>query len=80
MPPLECETFCTMQSFRLKFGPPATLDHSISRFGMKREGKGHGALEDAWLTMNLFWALHGNSDTIPFSVVPPENRKLQNFR
>lgn len=80
MPALECETFCTMQSFRLKYGPPASLDHSISRFGMAREGKGHGALEDAWLTMNLFFALNGICDPLPFTTVPPENRKLQNFR
>lgn len=80
MPLLNCETFCTMQSFRFKYGPPASLDHSIAKFGMAREGKGHGALEDAWLTMNLFFALHGTSDVFPFSMLPPESQRLQNFR
>lgn len=80
MPPLGTPSFCTMQGYRRKYSGSASLDNVVRQLGLKREGGEHGALEDAWLTLNVFFALQGAPTGFPFSALSEEQRKLQNLR
>lgn len=60
-PPLEIETFCTMEEARRLWNGPAKLDHCIARIGLARSGKRHGAFEDALLTASLYFHQTGSS-------------------
>lgn len=77
--PLSMQSYCTMENYRRQYDGSARLDSAIARFGLKRERGRHGAFEDAWLTMNLFLGLNGVNGSVPFSVVPEEQRAIQNL-
>lgn len=50
--------FCTMQEYRRQIGGPSGLAAILPRLGLTRAQKTHGALEDAWLAMEVFLWLH----------------------
>lgn len=57
---IERPVFCTMEAYRQRQIPgSSSLDAVCSQFGMRRMGNRHGALEDAWLAMNVYLWLHG---------------------
>lgn len=80
LPPITTESFCTMERYRRLYGGSVSLQNVISQLGMTRSGTGHGALEDAWLTMNVFLYLNDVPIQFPFSALEPEQYKLQNLR
>jgi DNA polymerase-3 subunit epsilon len=52
--------FCTMRGWRRAFpGMRCGLAHASAACGVAREGHLHGALEDAWLAVQLLRHLHG---------------------
>ncbi len=58
--PIERPIFCTMEGYRQRDLPGrASLDAVCSQIGMSRMGQRHGALEDAWLAMNVYLWMHG---------------------
>jgi DNA polymerase-3 subunit epsilon len=76
--PLRVKTYCTMLGCRERFpGEPAGLAAAAARVGAFRlSSKYHGALEDAWLSMLVFLALHDIGARPSFLNVPchtPEN-------
>lgn len=74
LPPLSAQSFCTMDAAGSRWSGSATLDASIARCGLSRRGARHDALEDAFLTWNLFRHLHGMSLVAPPSEWPqPSN-------
>lgn len=67
---LTLPVYCTMQGYRrLNLGGRATLSEVCKRIGIAREGKLHGALEDAYLAMRVFLWLHEIAHTFPFSTL-----------
>ena len=78
--PLSMESFCTMEHYRKRFEGSARLDVVAGKLGLRREGRHHSALEDAWLAMNVFLQLQGTSLHIPFASVADRQPALQNFR
>ncbi len=59
-PPIARPLYCTMESYRnFGLGGSASLDAVCGRMGLQRIGKRHGALEDAWLAMNIYLAQQG---------------------
>ncbi|MBL6078669.1 3'-5' exonuclease [Belnapia sp. T18] len=52
--------FCTLRAWRRAFpGTRCGLAHAGAACGVAREGALHGALEDAWLAVQLLRHLHG---------------------
>jgi DNA polymerase III subunit epsilon len=80
LPPIAVQSFCTMEGYRKKYTGSASLNNVILQLGLSRESGRHGALEDAWLTMNVFFHLQGMKAAFPFSTFSEENKKLQNLR
>jgi DNA polymerase-3 subunit epsilon len=80
MPPITAECFCTMEGYRGRYPGSASLNNVIRQLGLKRESGKHGALEDAWLTMNVFFLLQGVQAGFPFSTLGEDQRKLENLR
>lgn len=76
---IEKPTFCTMQAYRERFRDSARLDNAASRYGLSRMKRTHGAAEDAWLAMQLYFCLNKHP-----MVPEPENLrtylKLQNLQ
>jgi DNA polymerase-3 subunit epsilon len=62
-------TFCTMLESRRRYGSPANLTAACERIGLRREGRLHGALEDAWLAMMVYLHLEGYQCHQPFSSI-----------
>jgi DNA polymerase-3 subunit epsilon len=79
MPLITAESFCTMEGYRYKYDGSASLNNVIRQLGLKRESGKHGALEDAWLTMNVFFLLNNAKAGFPFSILGEDQRKLQNL-
>ncbi len=53
--PIKCRQFCTMSGYRQSGLPgKASLSAICDQIGLKRVGKTHGALEDAWLALMIF--------------------------
>lgn len=50
--------YCTMQEYRRRVGGRSGLDAVLSNIGLRRSGIHHGALEDAWMAMEVFLWLH----------------------
>jgi DNA polymerase III subunit epsilon len=80
MPPITAQSFCTMEGYRRNYAGSASLNNVIRQLGLKRETGRHGALEDAWLTMNVFFVLHDTRAGWPFSTLGEEKCMLQNLR
>jgi DNA polymerase III subunit epsilon len=71
-------SFCTMKEARARWpGEPAGLDELLEKIGRARQGRLHGALEDAILTAALFMYMQkGQADVPSFSRLPgPSNLK-----
>jgi DNA polymerase-3 subunit epsilon len=77
--PISIRAFCTMQAYRQRFQGRVNLEAVAHRAGMARTGRQHGAMEDAWLTMNVFLWLHGCPSRAPFSLMSEEQRAFRNF-
>lgn len=76
LPQIETPSFCTMEAWRdTGRGGPATLDAVAKRFGVARKTKQHSPLEDSWLAMRVFLALHDSPLKIEFASLkcPPSN-------
>jgi DNA polymerase III epsilon subunit-like protein len=58
LPPIGPATACTMLEWRALGSGGARLDDIVARLQLTRRDK-HGALEDAWLTMQAFLWLRG---------------------
>lgn len=50
--------FCTMLEHRSRIGGRSGLDAVLANMGLARRGKTHGALEDAWMAMQVYLWLH----------------------
>ena len=71
--------YCTMNEFRgRRLGVGASLTSAAGYFGIERQGRLHGALEDAWMAMGLYWRLNTPLTPIPFNVV--EEPGFRNLR
>lgn len=58
-PPINRPLYCTMEGYRaLGLGGSASLDALCRRMNLVRRGRRHGALEDAWLAMQVYLWLH----------------------
>lgn len=73
---------CTMEMSRSKWrGESARLDDCLRRIGLARQGKRHGALEDAALTAGLYTCLSGQKSRLMGLLAeakrwpPPSNAK-----
>jgi DNA polymerase-3 subunit epsilon len=63
--------YCTMTEFRARgFGVRAGLTSAAGFFGLERQGRAHGALEDAWLAMGVYRGINTPLGPLPFSVLP----------
>ncbi|WP_424360860.1 exonuclease domain-containing protein [Methylocystis parvus] len=81
MPDVATPTYCTMQRYRgLGVGGSSSLDNVCRKLGLSRLGNTHGALEDAWLVMQVYLWLHDCSyyASLPFSVCP--DASVMNFK
>lgn len=69
LPEVSSRYYCTMQEWRARAEPgeSAALKAILPRLGLKRRGDTHGALEDAWLSMQVFRHLNG----MPLAGDPP---------
>lgn len=77
----EKNTFCTMKSARDRGAfPDAKLSTIARSIGVPRGQTHRGALEDAWIAMNIYFKLEVGHAVVavPFSVVP--NPGFENFR
>ena len=60
LPTLTPPIYCTMKGYRaLGIGGSASLSTVCSHIKLARCGKLHGAIEDAWLAMQIYLWLHG---------------------
>jgi DNA polymerase-3 subunit epsilon len=78
--PLSKPAFCTMRAYKRHNSGSASLDHIAARLGLHRTTKWHGALEDAFLTANVFLALNQFSGRIPVPDRLAHSFGFQNFR
>jgi DNA polymerase-3 subunit epsilon len=59
LPALTSPVYCTMKGYRaLELGGSASLSAICSRINLARSGETHGAMEDAWLSMQIYLWLH----------------------
>jgi DNA polymerase-3 subunit epsilon len=80
MPSVNAPSFCTMEHYRSRHDGSASLKNVARQLGLKRQGQNHGALEDAWLALNVFFYLQGTPLRFPFSNFGKESLAFQNFR
>jgi DNA polymerase-3 subunit epsilon len=60
LPALTRPVYCTMKGYRaLELGGSASLNAVCRRIRLARAGDLHGAIEDAWLAMQIYFWLHG---------------------
>ena len=60
LPALTRPVYCTMKGYRaLDLGGSASLSAVCRRIRLARAGDLHGAIEDAWLAMQIYLWLHG---------------------
>lgn len=79
---------CSMRRYKTKHGRPGGLDKVLAHMGHQGRGKVHGALEDAWLCMNVWLWVHElplpdmREDLLhpPSNWVEPELKPLRNAR
>jgi DNA polymerase III subunit epsilon len=79
LPPLTQPIYCTMKGYRaLGLGGSAALSAVCGHIQLARSGDLHGAMEDAWLSMQIYLWLHGcpRQRRLPGSMP----RKPSNFR
>jgi DNA polymerase-3 subunit epsilon len=70
--------YCTMEAHRRRAtGQSASLGAVAARIGLARAGRGHGALEDAWLAMMIYLDQQGCPHQIPFANLPSEFANLR---
>lgn len=65
-PAINRSSFCTMSACQNR-GMHASLEAVCKNLGLKRAGRSHGALEDAWLAMMVYLWLQGCKTHWPFS-------------
>ena len=59
LPTLTQPIYCTMKGYRsLGIGGSASLNAVCSQIKLARSGETHGAMEDAWLSMQIYLWLH----------------------
>jgi DNA polymerase-3 subunit epsilon len=77
---LSMPVYCTMEATRDRgLVGSASLSNLCGRIGIVRQSDFHGALEDAWIAMQLYLLLHRrHAYRMPFSSV--ENAAIMNFR
>lgn len=79
---------CSMRRYKTKYGRPGGLDKVLAHMGHSGRGKLHGALEDAWLCMQVWLWLHGmpapdaRDDLLhpPSNWVEPEMKPMRGAR
>lgn len=79
---------CTMKAYKTRHARPGGLDKVLDHMGLQARGKQHGALEDAWLCMQVWLWLNGLPSpammdgllTPPSNWVEPEMKPLRNAR
>ena len=60
LPALTRPVYCTMKGYRaLELGGSASLSAVCRHIKLARAGDRHGAIEDAWLAMQIYLWLHG---------------------
>ena len=78
--PITKPAFCTMQAYRQRFTGRANLDTIAARVGLMRSGARHGALEDCFLTLNVFLWLHDCPRRFNYDRLLPEQLGFGNLR
>lgn len=79
---------CSMRRYKTKYARPGGLDKVLAHMGHRGRGKQHGALEDAWLCMQVWLWLHdlpmpdSREDLLspPSNWVEPAVKPLRNAR
>src|SRR5208282_4945182 len=66
--PVLTSTICTMLTYRARGEGPASLDAIAEHLGLQR-GAIHSAVEDAWLTMQVYLWMHDCPWRLDFSRV-----------
>lgn len=78
--PIQIPSYCSMIHYRQQYSGSASLANLSAQLGLSRKTKLHGALEDVFLTMNVWLKLN----KAPLRVEMPEREKsalsFQNFR
>jgi DNA polymerase-3 subunit epsilon len=59
--------YCTMEGCRERRLPSAALEKVCEQIGIRRATQRHGALEDSWLAMMVYFWLHDRPCVRPFS-------------
>jgi DNA polymerase III epsilon subunit-like protein len=69
------DRFCTMAGWRSKNGGRCRLDAVLGEIGRQRSGHAHGALEDAWLALQVYCRLNDLPLPAPgaLDLFPPTN-------
>jgi DNA polymerase-3 subunit epsilon len=71
-PGIRTPTVCTMLTYRARGEGPASLEAIAARLGLARRSGLHSAVEDAWLTMQIYLWMHDCPWRLDFSSVDAE--------
>lgn len=78
--PIQIPSYCTMIHYRQQYSGSASLANCSAQLGLSRKTKLHGALEDVFLTMNVWLKLNH----VPLRIEIPEGKECsfsyQNLR
>jgi DNA polymerase-3 subunit epsilon len=80
LPPIRKPAYCTMKAYRQRYMGRANLDTVADRVGLVRSGIRHGALEDCFLTLNIFLWLNGCPRRFYYGKLPPEMLGFRNLQ
>ncbi len=80
IPIISVPSLCTMKEYRRLHSGSASLANLSAQLGLKRSSGRHGALEDVFLTINIFFALKKLNVSVSMSELDPEKLKFQNYR
>ena len=80
LPVIASPKFCTMKRYRKEYSGSASLANISAQLGMKRTSNKHGALEDVFLTINIFFALNKIQATVLMPEFDLKEFNFQNYR
>jgi DNA polymerase-3 subunit epsilon len=78
--PIRKPAFCTMNAYRQRYIGRANLDTVAARIGLTRSGARHGALEDCFLTLNVFLWLRDCPVRVDYGELPSELTVFKNLQ
>jgi len=78
IPAIKVPIYCTMKRYRQQYAGSASLANLGAQLGLQRQTNMHGALEDVFLTMNVFLVL--NKVSLRISIPDVDKLGFQNLR